>query len=201
VVDEKGTALDGDQVIALIATSWQKSGRLTSSTIVGTVMSNLGLELYLKSLDLSLERTPVGDRHVSEKMRALESNVGGEQSGHIILKDYATTGDGLIAALQVLEVLVRSGKAMSEVGHVFDTVPQVLKSQRFIKDPLDNEIVLKKIKSVEDKLKGRGRLLVRKSGTEPLIRVMAEGSDEEEVVQEVQGILDVMDQQGRLAAG
>ena len=184
IVDEKGNIIDGDQLMAVIAESWQKRGRLAGGGIVATVMSNLGLERYLESLDLGMARTPVGDRYVVEHMRQHGYNVGGEQSGHIILSDYATTGDGLIAALQVLAVLVESGKPASEATRLFEPVPQLLKNVRFEKGkaaPLDNGAVKAAIAGWEKKLGGDGRLLIRKSGTEPLIRVMAEGDDAERI--------------------
>ncbi len=180
LADEKGQILDGDQLMALVARSWAASGRLSGAAIVATVMSNLGLERYLTGLGLSLHRTPVGDRYVVERMRAGGFNVGGEQSGHIILSDYVTTGDGLIAALQVLAVLVASGKPASETGRLFAPLPQRLRSLRFdaATKPLDARAVKEAIRSAEAALGIGGRLLIRKSGTEPVIRVMAEGEDE-----------------------
>ena len=181
IVDEKGQLVDGDQLMALIAKSWKQAGTLTKNGIVATVMSNLGLERYLKSLSLKLERTKVGDRYVVEAMRAKGYNVGGEQSGHIILSDFSTTGDGLLAALQVLAVVVQSGKPASEVCKLFEPAPQVLENVRYEKgkpDPMDSAGVKDAIKAAEDRLNGKGRLLVRKSGTEPLVRIMAEGDDE-----------------------
>jgi phosphoglucosamine mutase len=181
IVDEKGQLVDGDQLMALIAKSWKQAGTLSKGGIVATVMSNLGLERYLKSLSLKLERTKVGDRYVVEAMRAKGYNVGGEQSGHIILSDFSTTGDGLLAALQVLAVIVQSGKPASEVCRLFEPAPQVLENVRYEKgkpDPMDAASVKDAIKAAEDRLNGRGRLLVRKSGTEPLVRIMAEGDDE-----------------------
>ena len=189
VVDETGSIVDGDQLMAVIAASWQASGRLTGGGLVATVMSNLGLERYLGGLGLSLERTAVGDRHVLERMRTGGFNVGGEQSGHIIMSDYATTGDGLVAALQILAVLVAEARPASEVLHRFDALPQLLKNVRFGGGaPLDDAKVKAVIADAEARLNGHGRLLIRKSGTEPLIRVMAEGEDEalvEAVVDEV----------------
>ncbi|MBY0562916.1 MAG: phosphoglucosamine mutase [Hyphomonadaceae bacterium] len=181
IVDEKGASIDGDQLMALIAKSWKQSGALSKPGIVATVMSNLGLERYLKSLSLKLERTTVGDRYVTEAMRAKGYNVGGEQSGHIILSDFSTTGDGLLAALQVLAVIVQSGKPASEVCTLFEPAPQVLENVRYergAKDPMIAQTVQDAIKAGEEKLNGKGRLLVRKSGTEPLVRIMAEGDDE-----------------------
>ena len=177
VVDEEGTLVDGDQLMALIALDRQRRGELNGA-VVATVMSNLGLERRLEEAGIGLVRTQVGDRYVLEEMRRSGSNVGGEQSGHIILSDYSTTGDGLVAALQVLAALVSSGKPASEVLRQFDAVPQILKNVRFNGGaPLDAAAVKERIASGERELKGRGRLLIRKSGTEPLIRVMAEGDD------------------------
>lgn len=181
IVDEKGHAIDGDQLMALIAKSWKQSGALTKPGIVATVMSNLGLERFLQGLKLKLERTNVGDRYVVESMRANGYNVGGEQSGHIILSDFSTTGDGLLAALQVLAVIVQSGKPASEVCKLFDPAPQVLENVRYEKgrpDPMQADAVQAAIKAAEAALVGKGRLLVRRSGTEPLVRIMAEGDDE-----------------------
>jgi phosphoglucosamine mutase len=178
VVDEKGELVDGDQLMALIALSQLKRGTLKGGSVVATVMSNLGLERALEANGLGLKRTSVGDRYVLEEMKASGCNVGGEQSGHIILSDYATTGDGLVAGLQVLSALVESGKPASDVLHIFDPVPQLLKNVRFSgKNPLDAEPVKAAIAEAEGELNGRGRLVIRKSGTEPLIRVMAEGDD------------------------
>ncbi len=187
--DETGALIDGDQVLGMIASSWLGSGRLTGGGIVATVMSNLGLERFLAGRGLQLHRTAVGDRYVVERMRADGMNVGGEQSGHMILSDYATTGDGLLAALQVLAVLVESGKPASEVCRVFAPLPQVLKNVRFSGDsPLDRPRVLTAIGEAEAELAGTGRLLIRKSGTEPLIRVMAEGEDAAQVTRIVDGL-------------
>ncbi|MCA3255177.1 MAG: phosphoglucosamine mutase [Alphaproteobacteria bacterium] len=178
VVDETGTIVDGDQLMALIATSWAKQGRLRGGSLVATVMSNLGLERRLKADGIGLVRTGVGDRYVLEAMREKGCNVGGEQSGHIILSDYATTGDGLVAALQILACLVESGEPASRTLKLFDPLPQLLKNVRFSGGaPLDNASVRKVIADGEARLNGSGRLLIRKSGTEPLIRVMAEGED------------------------
>jgi phosphoglucosamine mutase len=193
VVDEKGRVVDGDQLMALIATSWARSGMLTGGGLVATVMSNLGLERHLASEGLTLERTGVGDRYVLERMRSGGFNVGGEQSGHIILSDYATTGDGLIAALQVLAELVATGKPASELLHLFDRVPQLLKNVRFSGGkPLDDARVKAAIAEAEVELIGRGRLVIRPSGTEPLIRVMAEGDDEAQVHRLVDMICDTV---------
>lgn len=193
IVDEKGQVVDGDQLMALITKSWADAGILRGGGLVATVMSNLGLERYLKGQGLTLERTKVGDRYVLETMRAKGFNVGGEQSGHIILSDYATTGDGLVAALQVLAVLIDSGKPASEALRVFDPLPQILKNVRFNGGaPLDEPAVKQVIADAEARLNGTGRLLIRKSGTEPLIRVMAEGEDERLVEQVVDSICDAV---------
>ncbi|WP_292227643.1 phosphoglucosamine mutase [Brevundimonas sp.] len=179
ICDEKGQVVDGDQIMALVGLDWAKRGLLTGGGVVATVMSNLGLERRLKAEGLSLERTKVGDRYVMARMREGGFNIGGEQSGHIILRDHATTGDGLMAALQVLAVLVESGKPMSELAHQFDAVPQLLENVRFnAGKPLENDAVVAAIADAEAALNGSGRLLVRPSGTEKLIRVMAEGDDE-----------------------
>jgi phosphoglucosamine mutase len=179
VADETGAVIDGDQLMALVARSWAEGGRLAKAGVVATVMSNLGLERFLGGLGLALVRTPVGDRYVVERMRADGYNVGGEQSGHIILSDYATTGDGLIAALQALAVLVQSGRRASETGRQFQPLPQRLVSIRFNGgQPLDNDKVKSAIRDGEAALGNSGRILVRKSGTEPVIRVMAEGENE-----------------------
>ena len=193
VVDEKGQVVDGDQLMALIATSWARSGLLTGGGLVATVMSNLGLERYLVGEGMTLERTGVGDRYVLERMRAKGFNVGGEQSGHIILTDYATTGDGLIAALQILAELVATGKPASDLLHLFDKVPQLLKNVRFAGGkPLEDARVKASIAEAEAELVGRGRLVIRPSGTEPLIRVMAEGDDEAQVHRLVDMICDTV---------
>lgn len=178
ICDENGHVVDGDQIMALIAQSWQASDRLRGKGVVATVMSNLGLERYLKDIGLDLSRTPVGDRHVVEHMMGGGFNVGGEQSGHIILGDYNTTGDGLIAALQVLAVLQQTDRKASDACRVFAPVPQVLQNVRFATPGLlETADVTAVLKEAENKMQGQGRLLVRKSGTEPLIRVMAEGDD------------------------
>ena len=178
ICDEKGQVVDGDQIMALVALDWARRGLLVGGGVVATVMSNLGLERALSAAGLTLERTKVGDRYVMERMRAGGFNLGGEQSGHIILRDHATTGDGLMAALQVLAVLVDSGKPMSELARQFDPVPQKLENVRFTAaKPLENEKVKAAIAEAEAALNGSGRLLVRPSGTEKLIRVMAEGDD------------------------
>jgi phosphoglucosamine mutase len=179
LADERGEILDGDQVMALVAKTWKQAGQLRGDAIAATVMSNLGLERYLESIGLRLDRTQVGDRYVVEHMRRNGLNVGGEQSGHIILADYSTTGDGLIAALQVLSVIVRSDKRASEVCRLFTPMPQLLRSIRFNGgQPLEADAVLAAIRDGEKRLGAQGRLLIRKSGTEPVIRVMAEAEDE-----------------------
>jgi phosphoglucosamine mutase len=193
VVDEKGRIIDGDQLMALIGVSWANRGLLKGDGIVATVMSNLGLERYLESRHLRLLRTKVGDRYVLEAMREGGYNVGGEQSGHIILSDYATTGDGLVAALQVLAALVESGKAASALLHLFDPLPQLLKNVRFAGgQPLESNPVKRAIADAEARLTGTGRLVIRKSGTEPLIRVMAEGEDEKLVAELVDQICEAV---------
>ncbi|QEX18801.1 phosphoglucosamine mutase [Hypericibacter terrae] len=179
LVDEKGRIVDGDQIMALIARSWMERDRLHGGAVVATVMSNLGLERFLAGLKLKLLRTPVGDRYVVERMRAEGCNVGGEQSGHIILSDYGTTGDGLIAALQLLAVIVRGAKPVSETARLFQPLPQLLKNLKFNGgQPLERDEVKAAIKGGEAALGDRGRVLIRKSGTEPVIRIMAEGEDE-----------------------
>jgi phosphoglucosamine mutase len=179
LVDEFGRQVDGDQVMGLVGRYWHQSGQLKGGGVVATVMSNLGLERFLGGLGLTLARTPVGDRYVVEHMREHGFNVGGEQSGHIVLSDYGTTGDGLVAALQVLAVIQESGRRVSEVCRVFDPLPQLLKNVRFAGGaPLEDDLVKDAIRDGEARLNGIGRLLIRKSGTEPVIRVMAEGDDE-----------------------
>jgi phosphoglucosamine mutase len=179
MADEHGEIIDGDQVLGLIGRSWQDSGRLRGGGIVATVMSNLGLERFLGSRGLTLHRTQVGDRYVAEHMRAHGLNIGGEQSGHLILSDFATTGDGLLAALQVLAVLVERQRSASEVCQVFQPLPQCLRNVRFSgTSPLALETVQHDIRKAEARLNGSGRVLIRESGTEPLVRVMAEGEDE-----------------------
>ncbi len=178
VCDENGRVIDGDQLMALIAGRALASGKLKGGALVATVMSNLGLERYLERIGIGLKRSAVGDRYVLELMRSAGCNIGGEQSGHIIMSDYATTGDGLMAALQVLAALVASGKPASELLHLFDPLPQLLKNVRFAGGaPLETLGVQQRIAEGEARLNGTGRLLIRKSGTEPLIRVMAEGED------------------------
>ncbi|MBN9433929.1 MAG: phosphoglucosamine mutase [Bosea sp.] len=179
IIDERGEVVDGDQLMAVVAASWAEAGRLSKPGIVATIMSNLGLERYLGGLGLSLDRTKVGDRYVVERMRSGGFNVGGEQSGHLILSDFSTTGDGLVSALQILAVVRQTGKPVSEVCRRFDPVPQILKNVRFGGGkPLDTASVKAAIAEGEARLNGSGRLVIRPSGTEPLIRVMAEGDDE-----------------------
>ncbi|MBV7258139.1 phosphoglucosamine mutase [Erythrobacter crassostreae] len=193
VVDEKGRAVDGDQIMALIATRMHEKGVLKGGGIVSTVMSNLGLERYLASQGLTLERTKVGDRYVLERMKEGGFNVGGEQSGHMIMLDHSTTGDGTVAAMRVLTSLVRSEKPASEILHLFDPVPQLLKNVRYEGGaPLDNEAVKAVIAEAEAELEGKGRLVIRPSGTEPVIRVMAEGDDKKQVEAVVDRVCDAV---------
>ncbi|WP_341989159.1 phosphoglucosamine mutase [Azorhizobium sp. AG788] len=193
IVDEKGHVVDGDQIMAVVAQSFKEDGRLSRDGIVATVMSNLGLERYLQSEGLTLARTSVGDRYVLERMRADGYNVGGEQSGHIILSDYSTTGDGLLAALQVLAVVARSQRPVSEVCHRFDPLPQVLKNVRYSSGrPLEHANVIAAIADAELRLANHGRLLIRPSGTEPVIRVMGEGDDYDLVEGAVDGVIEAL---------
>jgi phosphoglucosamine mutase len=191
ICDERGLVVDGDQIMATVAKAWADSGRLTANGVVATVMSNLGLERFLGGLGLNLERTAVGDRYVMERMRQGGFNLGGEQSGHIILSDFSTTGDGLIAALQVLAVMVATGQPMSALARQFEPAPQRLENVRFTGGkPLESAAVKAAIAQAEARLNGSGRLVVRASGTEPLIRIMAEGDDESlvaEVIEEIAG--------------
>ncbi|MEP1538908.1 MAG: phosphoglucosamine mutase [Paracoccaceae bacterium] len=191
LLDEKGQVGDGDQFMGLMAARWAEEDRLKGNALVATVMSNLGLERFLDARGLRLERTSVGDRYVVEKMRAGGFNLGGEQSGHIVMTDYATTGDGLMAGLQFLAELVRTGKRASEVLHVFDPIPQLLENVRFERGqtPLELATVQAAIAESEAQLTGTGRLLIRKSGTEPLIRVMAEAEDENVMTQAVDRVV------------
>jgi phosphoglucosamine mutase len=193
LVDEKGRVVDGDQLMAVVAAYWSDEGRLAGNGLVATIMSNLGLERYLGGRGLSLVRTPVGDRYVSEHMRQHGFNVGGEQSGHIILSDFTTTGDGLIAALQVLAVIRREQRPASEVCRRFEPVPQIMKNFRY-KDgrPLDNDQVQRVIEEGKVKLGGGGRLVIRPSGTEPVIRVMGEGDNADLVQSVVDDIVQVL---------
>ncbi|HIJ46254.1 MAG TPA: phosphoglucosamine mutase [Rhodospirillaceae bacterium] len=198
IADETGALIDGDQVMALIATHWAGDGRLTGGGIVATVMSNLGLDRYLGGLGLALARTRVGDRYVVERMRDGGFNLGGEQSGHIILSDYGTTGDGLIAALQVLAAVVGEGRPATEVCRLFEPLPQLLKNVAFNGGlPLEMKAVKKAIADGERRLGKDGRLLIRPSGTEPLIRIMAEGEDEALIGAVVDDIAQVIEHAGR----
>ena len=193
IVDEKSNVVDGDQLMAVIAESWKKSERLSNNGIVATVMSNLGLERFLADQKIELARTKVGDRYVVEHMREHGFNVGGEQSGHIVLSDYSTTGDGLVAALQVMAVVAREGKPVSEICHRFEPVPQILKNARYAGgEPLEDVHVKQAIDDGRSKLGNTGRLVIRKSGTEPLIRVMAEGDDDSIVANVVDEIIDAV---------
>lgn len=194
ISDEKGRIVDGNQILALIASSWKKDGRLRGDGVASTVMANMGLEKYLQADGLSLTRTKVGDRYVVEAMRARGLNVGGEPSGHVVLSDYATTGDGLVTALQVLAVVVAEGRKVSEVCNRFEPFPQILENVRYHGgDPLSADAVKKAIIAGEEKLGQSGRLVIRKSGTEPLIRVMGEGEDEQlvrTIVKEICGAVE-----------
>ena len=194
ICDEKGEVVDGDQIMAIIARSWADAGRLTGGGVVATVMSNLGLERFLGARGLKLERTQVGDRYVMERMREGGFNLGGEQSGHVILSDVSTTGDGLISALQVLEVLARSDQPMSALGRQFEPAPQLLKNVRFSSGkPLENKDVKAAIADAEARLGTQGRIVVRASGTEPLIRIMAEGDDQRMVADAVKSIVSAVE--------
>jgi phosphoglucosamine mutase len=193
IADEHGHLVDGDQLLAVIAESWAEDRLLTKPGIVGTVMSNLGLERHLQSLKLSLVRTPVGDRYVLEHMREHGYNVGGEQSGHIILSNYTTTGDGFIAGLQLLAVVKKKNKPVSEVCHRFEPLPQVMRNVRYRSGkPLEVVAVRSAIADGENKLNGHGRLVIRPSGTEPVIRIMGEGDDKAMVEEVVDGIAEVL---------
>jgi phosphoglucosamine mutase len=196
ICDEKGQLVDGDQIMAIIASDWAGGDALKGGGVVATVMSNLGLERFLTGRGLRLERTPVGDRYVMARMREQGFNIGGEQSGHVILSDFSTTGDGLIAALQVLAVMVKTGRPMSELARQFEPVPQKLENVRFASGakPLDNDQVKAAIADGEARLNSTGRLVVRTSGTEPLIRVMAEGDDPKLVAQVVREIASAVKQ-------
>jgi len=193
IVDERGKIVDGDQLMAAIAESWKQDGRLSRPGIVATLMSNLGFERYLASIGLELARTPVGDRYVLEHMREQGYNVGGEQSGHIILTDHCTTGDGLVAALQLLAIVKRRMRPVSEVCHKFEPMPQVLKNVRFKAGrPLEEERVTRVIEDGRRKLGNNGRLVIRLSGTEPVVRVMGEGDDRDLVEQIVDQVCDAL---------
>ena len=199
LVDEKGRMIDGDQVMAAIAERWQEAARLKGDGVVATVMSNLGLERHLEGRGLRLHRTQVGDRYVVEYMRRHDLNVGGEQSGHIVLSDFGTTGDGLMAALQVLALMVDTDRPMSEVCDRFELMPQVLKNVRYGgRSPLEDEEVQRAVASCQKALGARGRLVIRPSGTEPLIRVMGEGENEDEVVNIVDELAGVIERAATL---
>ena len=191
ILDQTGRVADGDQIMALLAGRWADEGRLNGGTLVASVMSNLGLERFLTGRGLRLERAPVGDRYVVEAMRRGGWNLGGEQSGHIVMTDYATTGDGLIAGLQFLAEMARTGQPASALAQTFEVVPQLLKNVRYGAgaEPLASPAVQVVIKDAEARLTGRGRLLIRKSGTEPMIRVMAECEDEAMLAEVVDGIV------------
>jgi phosphoglucosamine mutase len=194
IADENGTIIDGDQLLAAIAAAWAADKRLIGNGVVATVMSNLGLERFLQGMKLTLERTPVGDRYVVERMRADGYNLGGEQSGHIVMTDYTTTGDGLVTALQILGVVITSGKPVSEVCNCFDPVPQILRNAATNgARPLENESVMAIIEKNRVRLGNQGRLLIRPSGTEPVIRVMAEGDNETLVASVVGDIIEALE--------
>ncbi len=195
VLDETGAVSDGDQIMGLFAARWSEDGRLRNDTLVATVMSNLGLERFLKAYGISLHRTSVGDRYVVEAMREHGFNLGGEQSGHIVMTDYATTGDGLLAGLQFLAEMKRTGKPASELRKVFDPVPQLLKNVTYSagEAPLETVLVKEAIAEAEARLAGTGRLLIRKSGTEPLIRVMAECEDDDLLTQVVDDVVSAVE--------
>ncbi|MFC0217366.1 phosphoglucosamine mutase [Pseudochelatococcus lubricantis] len=193
VVDEKGRVVDGDQLMAAIATQWKEDGQLSRPGVVATVMSNLGFERYLRHIGLDLARTAVGDRYVLERMRAEGYNLGGEQSGHVIMSDYGTTGDGLLAALQLLTVVRRRNRPVSEVCHLFEPLPQVLKNVRFAKGAAPSDAVISPvIERGRERLGEGGRLVVRPSGTEPVIRVMGEGDDRDLVDEVVDDIVQAL---------
>jgi phosphoglucosamine mutase len=193
IVDERGRVIDGDQLLAVIAESWKADGRLAKPGVVSTVMSNYGLEQFLQELELDLIRTPVGDRYVLEHMRQHGYNLGGEPSGHIILSDYTTTGDGFVAALQVLAVVKKRGQPVSKVCRRFDPLPQVTKNVRYrTGKPHEHSKVRSAIADAEKRLNGHGRLIVRPSGTEPVIRVTGEGDDRNLVEEVVDGIVDAL---------
>ncbi len=193
MADERGRIIDGDQILALIARSWSRTGELKGGGVVGTVMSNMGLERFLSDMNLALARAPVGDRYVIERMRGGGFNVGGEQSGHIVLSDFSTTGDGLIAALQVLAVLAAERKPASEATKLYTPLPQVQENVRYRNgSPLEDARVKSEIDAGAARLNGKGRVIVRKSGTEPVIRIMAEGENEHELREVVRGIASVL---------
>lgn len=199
MADEKGRIIDGDQLMALITASWHQERLIRGDTIVGTVMSNLGLERFVENLGLNFVRAPVGDRYVSEYMKIHDANLGGEQSGHMILSDYARTGDGLVAGLQVLSVLVSQQKPMSALARVFDPVPQTLRNLKIKKDlSLDNEAIQQAIEQAQAHIGHTGTLLVRKSGTEPLLRLMAQGSDQSKIDLALDSLSQVLEKEGCL---
>ena len=191
LIDSEGNIADGDQIMGVIASRWSEDGLLAGSGIATTVMSNLGLERFLNQRGISMERTQVGDRYVVEHMRKSGYNLGGEQSGHIIMSDFSTTGDGLIAGLQFLAEIIRSDRNSKDLARIFEPVPQLLKNASYKtgSDPLSKPNVVKAIKAAELNLEGNGRLLIRKSGTEPLIRVMAESEDEDKMVKAVDSVV------------
>ncbi len=195
IVDEKGQKIDGDQLMALLGVAMKERGKLNGNTVVATVMSNLGLERFFESKGIKLERAAVGDRYVVEKMRTGGFNLGGEQSGHIVMSDYGTTGDGLFAAMQVLSVIRKAGKKTSEVCTLFKPLPQILQNVRYAKEraPLEDSGVQNAIENAEKTLSKSGRILIRKSGTEPLIRVMAEGEDEGQIKKVVNDLCAVIE--------
>ncbi len=195
IIDERGQVADGDQLLALFARRWAEEGRLADGTLVSTVMSNLGLERFLDAHGLRLERTQVGDRYVVERMREGGWNLGGEQSGHIVMTDHTTTGDGLIAALQFLAAMVETGQAASELARSFEPVPQLLRNFRHTPgvNPLDGPEMRQVVAEAEARLQGKGRLLIRRSGTEPLVRVMAEAEDEALMTEVVASVIDALE--------
>jgi len=195
VADERGHIVDGDQLMGVVARSWREDSRLSQPGIVATIMSNLGLERYLNGIGLQLARTPVGDRYVLDYMREHGYNLGGEQSGHIIMSDYTTTGDGLVAALQLLAVVKRTERPVSEVCHCFEPLPQILKNVRYkVGEPLSEQNVVTAIESGRGRLGNKGRLVIRPSGTEPVIRVMGEGDDRDLVERVVNDIVEALTQ-------
>jgi len=195
VADERGHIVDGDQLMGVVARSWREDSRLSQPGIVATIMSNLGLERYLNGIGLQLARTPVGDRYVLDYMREHGYNLGGEQSGHIIMSDYTTTGDGLVAALQLLAVVKRTERPVSEVCHCFEPLPQILKNVRYkLGEPLSEQNVVTAIESGRGRLGNKGRLVIRPSGTEPVIRVMGEGDDRDLVERVVNDIVEALTQ-------
>lgn len=199
MADEKGQIIDGDQLMALITASWHNDGLLKGQSVIGTVMSNLGLEHFVQRLGLNFVRAPVGDRYVSEYMKAHDANLGGEQSGHIILSDYARTGDGLVAGLQVLSVYVSQSKPMSELARAFNPVPQILRNLR-VKEglSLDSDIIQGAIEQAKNYIGETGNLLVRKSGTEPLLRLMAQGTDPSKIDLALNSLSEVLEKEGCL---